>query len=227
MKLTFLIQQKLKLAIILFGVMAILLITNLLAKNNLDQFDRNFTSIYNDRLIPVKTVFYISQILHEKTYLFDQFFSEKKENAAIQLSQHLERSNNTIDSLLKKYEKNYFEDQEKARLSSLKLRLQQYKMMEDKILVCINSGSEDKARTLYEIEGKTITESVQNELQAIANLQSTIGSELIKDSRLSIIVSDYLLTIQIVIVIVIGVFIYSLLLSSRIINKKAEKYNLN
>ena len=227
MKLTYSIQQKLRLAIWLFAIMVTILITNLIAKRNIDHFDKNFQSIYNDRLIPVKDIFFVSENIHAKTLMLEHYFANNGEYPAKVLSKQLALSNKAIDSLISKYEKTYLEKEEKISLTKLKSKLKEAEGIEKAILFKIENGSDETGRMMYEAKEKSVLEATHAELQTITNLQSSIGKDLIDDSRLSIFSSELLLTIQILIVFVLGAFITSLLFASKVVGQKNEKFNLN
>ena len=60
MKWTFIIQQELKLALLLFCIIALIIVTTLLVKKHGD-LDNSFRSIYNDRLIPATNIIYFKK----------------------------------------------------------------------------------------------------------------------------------------------------------------------
>ena len=226
MKLPYIIQQKLKLAVLLFAVMVSIIFTNLIAKKNIDQFDKNFKSIYNDRLIPAKDIYFISENVHSKIHLLEKYLMNGK-YSTLELSRKIAFHNYKIDSLIDKYEKTHLEEEEMKALANLKLRLKDLQGMENSILTSLAQGSREESQYVFDTDGRVISELTLKELYTMANLQSKIGNDLIKDARINILSSDILLTIQIVISVLIGVFISSLLISSKLVNQSSSNFNLN
>ncbi|HYG37150.1 MAG TPA: MCP four helix bundle domain-containing protein [Cytophagales bacterium] len=227
MKLTYFIQQKIKLATLLTCSMAIILVTNILWKNNLEDIDKSFSSIYNDRLIPVRDLFYVAKNLHTKELLMEQFFADDDAQETTKLRAQLNLSNAKVDSLISKYEKTYFVEEELVCLKTLKSKLENYFETEESILFAIDHGSKEAGRAIYLKEGKGLIEDTEFQLRALINVQSAVGQDLIKDSKVDISSSGLLATIQIVIVLLIGIFIYALIYSSKVVNQRSEKFNLN
>lgn len=79
MKWSFIIQQKLKAALLLTGLMAVIILTTLLATHNIQGIGRSTTSIYQDRLMPAVGIVYLSENLYSKRLLIEHYlFSEEK-----------------------------------------------------------------------------------------------------------------------------------------------------
>lgn len=226
MKWTYVIQQKLKIALLLGCIMLLIIVTNLLSRRSIENINKSFNSIYEDRLIPATELFYLSDNLHNKRLLMEKFLLNKEHGTAAIRNQLLSHSRQ-IDSLILKYEGTYLVKKEFSSLSNLKHQLNDYKKVEQSILILAGEGRKEEAQKLYESKGDAMILSSLGHLKELAQIQFEVGKDLLKDSESMIMNTDTLSTLQIIIAIVIGVIIQGFIFSSKVVSVAKEKFNLN
>lgn len=98
--------------------------------------------------------------------------------------------------------------------------------MEEDILNKSRHSSEDALR-LYEQEGKELHKRTIYHLSVLNRLQSSVGGELLKDSKSIAASSELLTTLQIVLAVITGIIILMILFSFKIMNRTQENFHLN
>lgn len=227
MKWTYIIQQKTKVALLLTCIMLLVIVSNLLGRKNIVDINTSFTSIYNDRLIPATDIFYLTQNLYSKKLLMEQFLFSDKENNIAKLQSHLNKHNNSIDSLIQKFEKTYLVDQESRSLAEFKKSVVGYGTIEKSILGLYLNQLKEDAQNLYTNQGKPTLQNAINHLYDLIEIQSSVGKELINDSEDIMYNTNLLSMLQITLAILIGGIIHALVLSSKVVNHRDQFYDLN
>lgn len=226
MKWTFAIQQKLKAATVLCGIMLMIVLFTFIERKNVADMNRSVTSIYNDRLIPATDIFYLSEHLYGKRFLAEQFL--RSQNLQLtELTQELNEHNKNIKSLISRFEKTYLVNKEQEYLNNLRSKVQDYNQIEKKIIDLSSRGSKDAALALYESEGKKTHEATIKQLVLLTRIQTAVGGELIKDSNGKVATASMISSLQIVLSIVTGLIILSLIFASKITNGKEQNFHLN
>lgn len=226
MKWTFAIQQKLKAATVLCGIMLMIVLFTFIERKNVADMNRSVTSIYNDRLIPATDIFYLSEHLYGKRFLTEQFLQSDNPGVT-ELRNELNKHNKSIKSLISRFEKTYLVNKEQEYLNNLRSKVQDYNQIEIKILNLSIAGSKDVALALYESEGKKTLEATIKQLALLTRIQTTVGGELIKDSNGKVATASMISSLQIVLSIVTGLIILSLIFASRITSGKEQNFHLN
>lgn len=223
---TYIIQQKIKMAFLLAGIMALIVITSMVERRHIDDMNKSFISIYNDRLIPATDIFYLMENLYSKRLLMEKHLLEEN-NEVGNLREQFNMYDKNINTLILKYEKTYLVDLESKYLEEFKKKVKAYAAIEQSIITLIETGEKKAAVTLYENEGKVIIKSTINHLHNLTEIQSVVGEELIKDSKEIIASSNMMSSLQIILAIIIGAIIQALIFTSKIVNKKSRDFNLN
>lgn len=226
MKWTFAIQQKLKAATVLCGIMLMIVLFTFLERKNVADMNRSVTSIYNDRLIPATDIFYLSEHLYGKRFLAEQFLRSHDLQLA-ELKKQLDQHNKNIKSLINRFEKTYLVNKEQEYLNNLRNKVHTYNQIERKIINLSGTGSKDVALALYESEGKKTHEATIKQLVLLTRIQTTVGGELIKDSNGKVAAASMISSLQIVLSIVTGLIIISLIFASKITSGKEQNFHLN
>lgn len=233
MKWSFVIQQKLKAALLLGGVMVVVIIGNLLSRNHIEGIDKSFSSIYQDRLIPATTITYLAENLYRKRLFLERFLLSEEEQSPQQMARQLDEHNGSIDSLIRSFEKTYLVDKEAKSLSAFKNRVQEYALLEKMALNLYLAGNIEEGRRLFEVSGSHTFQSTINRLNELTSIQSDVGRELVKESQSNVAGFSLLSFLQISLVVVIGLMVMVLIQSARIVNYpkaakgKGEQFNLN
>ncbi|MFI5451489.1 MCP four helix bundle domain-containing protein [Pedobacter sp. UC225_61] len=220
MKIAFSIQQKSKIALLLFCIMICTILIRFLEDKSIKSMNNAFVSMYNDRLVPATDLFHISELLFDKKDIL-----EKQQRSVIlegqQTTKLLDAQDFKIDSVLKKYEQTFLVTNEKDHLQHLKEKLKAHQQLE-KQLVSASKGDEVALEQLN-ISYKSI---LQN-LSLLTKTQIEVGKELIKESQSLFTGSKIYSAIQFALAIVIGVLIVSIIFASNVMKVKQDKFNLN
>lgn len=230
MKWTYGVPQKMQTAALLLAVMALAVILNLVGRNNVAQLNRSVNSIYNDRLIPVADIFYLSEHLYEKRFVMEKFLSQNKSDVSdvSKVKAELDFRNRSINDLVRRFEQTYLVDSESRFLTSFKDKARRYTFIEQQILAMSEQNRKAEGLTLYETKGKASLKNTIYQLSELTKIQTTVGSQLRDDSRSVVALSNLLSSLQIVLTMIIGSMITLLISSSRIMDSKGKQNsNLN
>lgn len=227
MKWSFVIQQKLKAAVLLSAIMLFIMLNSFIAQSSMDAIDQSFSSIYEDRLVPAIDIVYLSEHLYTKRLLLERSLSNKKVEDSPHIANQLDKHNRKIDSLIIEFEKTSLIEEEVKCLDAFKGNIRAYATLE-KTIIQLRANSADDARDLFYTQGSLIFEKSVKQLGDLTKIQSVVGKKLLKDSHTEAYYFSLLSTLQIVSAIVVGVLILGLIYSSKIINKDSTTpFHLN
>lgn len=227
MKWSFVVQQKMKAALLLGSIMVLVLVSVLLARNNIEGIDKSFSSMYTDRLIPATDIVYLTESLYQKRLLMEKQLLDQQGNSWDNLAQKLQFHTQRIDSLVGKFEKTYLVKDELASLRAFQKRHAEYVRVEQEILRLGKADNRSVGLSLFASQGDVLFEKTMVRLRELTQIQSSVGQELFKESHRDVLKFVFLSTIQIIMVIVIGLIVIGLIRSSKIINTKSEPFHLN
>lgn len=213
--------------IIALGVFfSLILITELLENKNLKRIDNDFSSLYEDRLIPASQIYELSELLHEKQLIFEllneQNFKLTEENL-----KKIDEENREINAILSKYETTYLVKEEEQYLASLKENLQNYQKVEADILYHIKNENYGIAQLLINSKARESFAKVSNNLHRLAQIQPEIGEELLSHYQSSIGNSSTLYYFKLALTIILGVFVLRLLGLTNLVTRPEQKFELN
>lgn len=219
MKWSFVIQQKLKATLLLGGIMLVIVLGTMVSRRNINGIDKSFSSIYQDRLIPATTIIYLSENLYGKRLLLEKFLltaptDRNSEKVAASLSRH----NKSIDSLIHIFEKTYLVDQEAKSLSVFKNRVDEYALLEKMMLNLYNAGHPEAGMEIFEGAAERTFKSTISNLNDLTLIQSVVGKELIKESKVDFATYAMISFLQVGLAVIIGLIILVFIQNSRIVN---------
>jgi len=233
MRFAYSVKQKIRIALLLFAVMACTLLIRLLEDRSVKSMNKSFISLYNDRLIPATDLFYIAENANAKKSLLeevlyatagpDQNFDQRMQG----VMQEMRHFNAAIDSLVLKYKKTFLVRQEKSQLAELDKRLFSNAEIETTLLQMIGRQEIAAARSLYEQAGRAATDKTIRKLSELMSIQKQVGAELLKDSAFMVSGSKLYSTLQTGLAIVIGILIVGIVFTSNVVRISNEKFNLN
>ncbi|TCD08363.1 hypothetical protein EZ449_13255 [Pedobacter frigidisoli] len=221
MKFAFSLKNKLKIAFLLFCIMCCTLLIRFLEDKSVTKINESFISMYNDRLVPATDLFFIAENLyHKNAILQDAFSSEIHPSSSIS---KINRHNRKIDSVINKYELTLLVKQEKTFLNDFKNALNVQQQLENKMLgLASNEGKE-----IYESIGRSASARTLEKLSALIKIQSKVGDELIKDSKIFVSGTKIYSTFQGILAVIIGIMIVSIISASNMVKIQNDKFNLN
>ena len=228
MRFAYSVKQKMKIAMLLFCIMACTLLIRFLEDKSVKSMNESFVSMYNDRLIPATDLFYVAENAYSKMSVFEDalYGPDQLFNAAI-LKSKLNNLNVSIDSLINKYGKTFLVTKEKEQLEELKKGLTSTVKVEDRILEIATNKGINEARALYNSEGRSSSTKTIKKLSELMSIQKQIGEELIKDSAFMVSGNKLYSAFQVVLAIVIGILIVGLVFTSNVVKISNDKFNLN
>lgn len=206
MKWTYHIEKKFKMALALAVVFALVLLTNMINKNHFAKLQASFGSVYEDRLLVENYIFKLSGILNKRQLiLYDTTRIESK-------SEYIKRSNDAIDTLIHDYQKTEFTALEIRLFEEFKVELEKLQNLESSYYKDVTMDSQsvivDKHQTLTAL------------LMGLSDIQMKEGKNLINQSNNVISTNNLFSQIEIVILIMIGLVVQILVLSSKPISSK-------
>lgn len=225
MKWTFVINQKLKVALLLGVVMCLVVLFNLILQKNISDINRSINSIYNDRLIPATDIFHLSENLHNRQLAVENLLFRTGTDSR-EVKRSIGQYNQKMQSLISKYEKTFLVDEELIFLEKFKKNIAAYSTLENQILT-LSATNKVEALSLYENEGRIALKNTLSQLSDLTTIQSTVGTKLINDTKGIVATSNFLSDLQLVLAIVIGLMITVLVVSSKIINQPQAKFKWN
>ncbi|MDR6804202.1 hypothetical protein J2Y45_001471 [Dyadobacter sp. BE34] len=233
MKWSFVIQQKFKAAILLGGIMALIVGGTLISRYNVEGIDESFSSIYKDRLVPATTILYLTENLYRKRLSLENYLYSEAQQSPAHVKAQLHAHDRSIDSLIRLFEKTYLVDEEAKSLQGFKSQIGQYARLEGEVLALCTVGSFAEAKQVFSAPGSTTFESTILNLNELAGIQSTIGKDLVKASKVNVASFGIISFLQISLAIITGLVVIVLIRNSQIIQKprpnsnKSQYFNLN
>lgn len=228
MRWTYFIRQKLKVAFLLFCIMACSVLIRVLEDKNVKNISKALLSMYDDRLVPASDIFYMTEHLYAKKFLMFQLVNDSTPSTATlaQLARQMEQHNRQIDSLLNKYEKTYLVDQEKRYLEEFKKQLNHYFVLEGQFFEVSSLGLSQRIAT-YRADGGVALDRTLERLSALERLQTQVGRDLMSDAQFVMSGTRFFSTLQLILSIVIGIMVVVLVLESKSVIKKKQPFDLN
>ena len=222
MKFAFSLKNKLKIAFLLFCIMCCTLLIRFLEDKSVNKINESFISMYNDRLVPATDLYFVAENLYHKNTILQDALVDNESHSSNSQSQ-IKKHNQKIDSVINKYELTLLVKQEKAFLKDLKIALNIQEQLEGKILAL--TGNERKQ--IYESIGRTATAQTLTKLSALIKIQSKVGDELIRDSKIFVSGTKIYSTFQGILAVFIGIMIVSIISASNMVKIQNDKFNLN
>jgi hypothetical protein len=227
MRFAYSLKQKVKIAVLLFFIMACSVLIRILEDKSVRNMNESFITLYNDRLVPAMDLYHIVENLYARRNIIESVLYSRAAAGNLGLKQQLSRYNHNIDSLLKKYEKTYLVQQEKVQLKDLKQNLRAILLMEQNLVSNIYNNQASAALQLYESEGKILFGTATRHLTKLMDTQKQVGDQIIEQTEKIVSGTKIYSNLQLVLAILIGILIVSILFTSNVVNLKNDKYNLN
>lgn len=229
MRFAYSIKQKMKIAVLLFCIMACTILIRFLEDKSVKSMNKSFVSLYNDRLVPATDLFYIAAYVDKKRSLLEEslYAPAARPINEVDLRKKLSRINLSIDSLIKDYEKTFFVKQEKQKMAELKSWLKGHIATENKLLNVIATQGPDQARVVYDTFGRNAPGEIIQKLSELMRIQRQVGEELTKDTAFMVSGNKVYSSFQLGLAILIGILIVGIVFTSNVVKINEEKFNLN
>lgn len=229
MRLGFSVKQKIRIASLLFAVMACSILIRFLEDESVKSMNESFVSMYNDRLIPATDLFYITEHANAKKSLLEEslYWSEHHSAAQETVTRKLAVRNAAIDSLMHKYKRTFLVKQEKGKLAELDKQLLNTIGIENSIIALLKANKPGSARDLYENTGRASADLAILKISELMAIQKDVGTELIRDSTFLVSGNKLYSALQVALAIIIGILIVGIIFTSNVVKINNDKFNLN
>jgi hypothetical protein len=221
MKWAYSIQQKFKAAALLGLICAVIIVTNLLGRHNIDELGTSFSSVYEDRLLVESYIYELADHLYRKKLMLDNCAGLDAPNLRSEISNH----NAAIATLLSDYEKTRLTEQESACFIDFKNNVAALQYLELQYLR--NAGDDIQlAETRSRIDDRFALAS--KNLHQLSGIQISEG-KLLNDQSKKIVAGSSLITnLEMVILICIAILLQVLVIASRpVIPRIRQEGSLN
>ncbi|WP_353140058.1 MCP four helix bundle domain-containing protein [Pseudopedobacter sp.] len=221
MDLNSIFSNKLKAASILLILMAGIIVSNIFEKKMLESSRKAIESIYEDRLQPSTDFFEMRQLIANRMFLLERRATDKTYSKSV-FQNDLKEIDKQFKLLMDRYEKTYLVPEEEVFLKMLKEDIHKLNELTSEL-----SNYEEVliAKRLEELKPKA--EAINKDLSELSKMQSKIGQEIVSQYMKDLSVSNVLNSIQVILAIFIGVFVFMMFSNRRITLTKIDKHNLN
>ena len=165
-------KKKTRAIMLLFCILGIIMLVNFASRKDYADLDRNFSSIYQDRLMPAGYLFKISDHLYQKK-MIQQSDEVSPESTQAQTKEH----NEAISVLIKDYEATYLTAAEKTLWQNFKQALVHYNQAEQSYLTLPAS------QAVTELVLQNSFDQTIGTLNRLNDLQASEGKVLQRQSK--------------------------------------------
>ena len=219
MKWAFSIEQKFKAAVLLAATCVVVLITNLLGRQHIDQLGDSFSSVYADRLVVESYIYELSDHLYRKKLLLDNCAGQSDS----QISARVDAHNDAIGRLLANYEKTRLTEEESACFRDFKGNVLALRKLETQYLDADQVG---RAETRSRIDARFAAAAAR--LHRLSQIQIQEGKSLNDQSQRIVQGSSLLTSFEMVVLIGIAIMLQMLVLAGRpVISRIQQQGGLN
>lgn len=227
MKISLLLTQKVKVAALLFLVMAFIVLFSLRVDNRAHHMDEAVTTVYKDRLQPALIIVYLSENLHAKRILLNNHLSEHSRLSSAEVKAKLTEFDTRNDKLVGDFEQTVLTRNEAAVLAEFKEDLATNARIERTVLQRADDEKRELAAALYNKDGLSIfRQSIQN-LHILAQIQSETGREIVQGAHRDAAGVSVTTSMMIAVAVIIGILIQSLVHNARFLERNPSKFHLN
>lgn len=219
-------KKRRRLILILSAFFALLLITELIERHSLKSIDKDFSSLYEDRLVPATQMYELSELLHEKRMLFETIKDEQNFVASLSLKEFM-AYNKQIDNILLNYGKTYLVDREKVYFKDFNENYEEYLILENTILENLQEDDFTTASYLINKNANDYFKILNRDLHNIATIQPEVGEQLMAHYRSSSGITSLLYYFKIALTILIGIFVLRLLGLEQLLRQPKQKFEMN
>lgn len=215
MKWTYILSQKIKIALALLTVFLLVITTNILDNKRYSALQNHSTSVYEDRLMAENYLFHLLKHLKDKRQSLNE--AETRYNPQTFID-------DSIREIIVNYEATKLTREESEYFKLFKDNLADLNLLEHKLENSVNSAEFN----LLVSKLKLHYEKIWNNLESLSNIQVTEGNRLTTSSTRILSSSSLNSKLEIGVLIIIGIIIQILIFSSKSIQPKFyQNSNLN
>lgn len=219
MKALFSIRPKYKIALSLLTLIVILLCGVLVERSFFSRVKEASNSIYNDRLMPSTAVYHIADHITQRRFTIEAYvlqYPKAMEETRLELALHRQQT----DSIVAAFEETYLVQKESESLEIMKKYLEDYKNIEQQLLVTGNPLDLKANLRAYN--------NIREELKQLSQIQTNVGQDLLDETESIASNAVMLSQLQIVALILTCLIAHAFILASRAISSPLkQRHNLN
>jgi hypothetical protein len=216
MKWLYHIKYKIRAVFGLASIIVVIITGNLVLRERIADLDQSMSSIMNDRLKPSGYIFEITHAVYQKRLLFLDSIANAE--AVARIAHH----NSTIETLIISYEKTFLTSEEKQEWLAFKKHLHAYNHFESQYFNSQANTTPDRKAMTAEFSG------VLENLGHLSNIQIGEGDQLQKHSKSVVNSSIAFSSVEISLLIVLGLFTMAILsISDHVLFNRKDKQSLN
>lgn len=200
-------RSRLRLNLLVVSLLGLGLTSIFLSRRTVQQIQQASASIYQDRLVPTAIIASLNAKIYQKRLLLEPYVLGKTKPDANQIGFALNRLNRQIDSLLIEFGQTKLTVKEAEQLTLLKQRLNSYNQLEQEMTTKLVDQLQAQ-QVLFIGTGYTTFGQVAQTLIELSNLQLRVGEQLLNQSRGQTNYIYVLTTIQIGLVMVVGLGLF-------------------
>lgn len=164
---------------IILSFLVILILLNgltILVSRNLGEFSQSFKSMLEDRLIPSLDLAKIQEDFYQnRLTLLETLVLLQKDQQWIQ---EIEKNNVDIDHIILKFSKTYLTSEEAEALDQFKRQIQEYRVLEQKIINFVENDSLEAALEIYLNQSMPAFDRLLSTMRDLEDIQLVVGEEL-------------------------------------------------
>lgn len=164
---------------IILSFLVILILLNgltILVSRNLSEFSQSFKSMLEDRLIPSLDLAKIQEEFYQnRLTLLETLVLLQKDPQWIQ---EIEKNNGDIDHIILKFSKTYLTAEEAEALDQFKRQIQEYRVLEQKIINFVENDRLEAALEIYLNQSMPAFDGLLSTMRDLEDIQLVVGEEL-------------------------------------------------
>jgi hypothetical protein len=200
-------RSRLRLTLLIVSLLGLSLTSIFLSRRTVHQIQQASASIYQDRLVPTAIIASLTSKIYQKRLLLEPYVLGNTKPGTNLVGSTLDRLNRRVDSLLTEFGETKLTPEEADQLTLLKQRLAVYNRLEEEITTKLVDQPEAQ-QVLFAGTGHTAFGQVAQTLTDLSTLQLTVGEQLLNQSRGQTNYIYVLTTIQIGLVLVVGLSLF-------------------
>lgn len=222
---TFGIKHKWRLATSLAVVFALMLFNNILESRRANELELCFNSVYDDRLVVEGYIFELSSLLYENRLMLDACAADLEEGP---VQSRINENNSAVNQIVAAYAETSLSEEEERIFSEFKTEISDLTQLENTYFMYRNSPTSNHLLSSMEPRLHSSFYKAGQKLNELSAIQMDIGKTLRDDSRKMIAGSQIFSTLEIGMLIVLGLFIQVIIFSARLSkSKKPVEFHMN
>ena len=221
-------RQRRRLGFALGSVFLVIVLANWWVGLSMMQVKGQFTSVYQDRLVPALDIAAMQERYYQNYMLLEDHLQTTSPVELLALEQDLQAHVHEIDSLASKYEATYLTNQEKESLLQYKEAVQHLTALQLQTIELSHEGNKEAAVQLFRSEVVPAFTALLQPMHAMSQLQQDVGQELFVSAKQQMSTLKMLSTMIIALAVILAVITAVLLQNNHFSVKiKPQQFHLN